>query len=670
MKDNGVPIKILLVEDNLGDARLVEILLSESDTTDFEITCVGRLDEAFKRLYEAEYDVILLDLSLPDSSGLETVNQMRTTVLQTPIVVLSGQDDEETALQALQGGAEDYLVKGRGGGELIAHSIRYAIQRKKAEELLRQSEERFRLLVEGVKDYAIFMLDPDGYVVSWNAGAERINGYRAEEIIGEYFSAFYTEEDVERGHPEEELRIAAAEEGRYEEEGLRVRKDGSKYWASVLITALRNKRGELRGFSKVVRDITERKEVQQKLQDTLDRLLALYESGQILGSSLKREEIVSKLLEIMQGVSNLTAAVISMQDEDGRVHIWRSVGLEGLWQRARYAPEASDARQATLETEEHQLFLLPRPGGSEAGHLAGLCLPLRTQDRILGVLEVYGPESLTGSDTVEILTSLANQAASALENAQLYGELEEREHRLQDLVGKLLVAQEEERRRVAYEVHDSLAQVAVAAHTHLDAFARRYVSGNTQGREKLDRALKLIEQTVMEARHVIANLRPTALDDFGLATALRLQVEDLRSEDYQVSYEEALGDDRLPVPIETALFRVAQEALTNVRKHAQSSRVRVKLERLNQFIRLEVRDWGRGFELGEGTSEGGPGERVGLAGMRERISLLSGDLKVHSQPGAGTSIVAEIPLFEENINRERRGFTGGTNGTGAARHGR
>jgi PAS domain S-box-containing protein len=109
---------------------------------------------------------------------------------------------------------------------------------RQVEEALRRSEERFRLLVEGVKDHAIFMLDPQGHVETWNAGARRIKGYEDQEIIGQHFSVFYTGEDIERRHPEEELRVAAAE-GVYEEEGLRVRKDGSTFWANVVITALR-----------------------------------------------------------------------------------------------------------------------------------------------------------------------------------------------------------------------------------------------------------------------------------------------------------------------------------------------------------------------------------------------------------------------------------------------
>jgi PAS domain S-box-containing protein len=139
---------------------------------------------------------------------------------------------------------------------------------------LRSSEERFRLLVEDVRDYAIFMLDPEGRIVSWNEGAERIKGYRVWEVIGAHFSVFYTLEEIERGLPEEEIRVAAAE-GRFEEEGLRVRKDGTSFPAEVVITALRDEAGNLRGFSHVTRDITARKEAEEALRTSLRRLADL-----------------------------------------------------------------------------------------------------------------------------------------------------------------------------------------------------------------------------------------------------------------------------------------------------------------------------------------------------------------------------------------------------------
>jgi PAS domain S-box-containing protein len=145
----------------------------------------------------------------------------------------------------------------------FAKVTRDLTERRSSEEALRLSEERFRTLVQGVKDYAIFMLDPQGRVASWNEGAQRIKGYTAGEIIGRHFSAFYPAADVAAGKTKMELEVAVRE-GKYEEEGWRVRKDGSCFWASVLITALRDSDGRLVGFAKVTRDLTERKAAQER----------------------------------------------------------------------------------------------------------------------------------------------------------------------------------------------------------------------------------------------------------------------------------------------------------------------------------------------------------------------------------------------------------------------
>ena len=154
----------------------------------------------------------------------------------------------------------------------LQQAAQVASELAKLNEHLRQSEERFRLLVESVKDYAIFMLSPTGNILSWNVGAQRIKGYRTEEIIGRHFSTFYTAEDLRKGKPERALQIAEAE-GRFEDEGWRVRKDGSWFWANVVITALFDAGGTLKGFGKVTRDITERKKAEEELSKLSGRLL-------------------------------------------------------------------------------------------------------------------------------------------------------------------------------------------------------------------------------------------------------------------------------------------------------------------------------------------------------------------------------------------------------------
>jgi PAS domain S-box-containing protein len=175
-------------------------------------------------------------------------------------------------------------------------------------ENLRKSEERFKLLVESVRDYAIFMLDPKGHVLTWNAGAERFKGYRAQEIIGQHFSRFYPPEEVARGLPEHELQVAS-KEGSFEDEGWRVRKDGSLFWANVVITAMRDTDGELVGFAKVTRDLTQRRAHEEDLRRSEERFRLLIE-----------------------GVADYA---IFMLDPNGRVSTW-NMGAERI---KGYAPD-------------------------------------------------------------------------------------------------------------------------------------------------------------------------------------------------------------------------------------------------------------------------------------------------------------------------------------------
>jgi DNA-binding NarL/FixJ family response regulator/two-component sensor histidine kinase len=354
-------------------------------------------------------------------------------------------------------------------------------------------------------------------------------------------------------------------------------------------------------------DVNQRKQIEEKLTSGLGALVAVHEAGRILSSTLSLDEIGTRLLNIAQRITALTAAVISLADEHGRLRELHALGPEGLRRVASSTPEAQVARRRALKTQERQAFGLAPPavGGTS---LVGLCLPLVIRNRLTGMLEVYGPEALGEKAKVEILESITRQAASAFENARLHRELAEREHLLEDLAGRLLEVRKEERRR-------------------------------------LDQALGLVKQTVEEARHVIASLRPTALDDLGLAAALQSQVDSLRAEGWEVGYDEDLWEEHLSAEIETSLYAIAREALTNVRKHARTNRVHVTLTQLGGRVCLKIRDWGCGFD---GTTpperDDVPGEQLGLRGMRERVSLLGGEFTIHSRQGAGTSVVAEIPL--------------------------
>lgn len=491
----------------------------------------------------------------------------------------------------------------------------------------------------------VIVIDDTGDILYQSPAVEELLGYRSRDLVGQSALEYLHPEDLERMVRVSNEVLATPERQATEEFRLR-HPDGS--WRNVEGTVTnRMDDPDIGGLIVSYRDITKRKRVENSLRSSLDVLLALREAGQTLGSTLKSDEISMRLLEIMKRISGLTTAVVSIPDEKRELRVWHAIGFEDLWQKARYTPEAQSTLYSVLETGTRQMFTL-EPPEPERPRLVGMCLPLRMRNRVLGVLEIYGPDSLQEGDTLSILESLTGQAASALENARLYRELSEREQRLQDLVGQLLSTQEEERRRVAYEVHDGLAQTAAAAHQHLQAFARFHAPDSPEGQELLNNSVDLARRTVGEARQIIAYLRPTSLDDFGLNTALRLEVENLAYEGWNIDYEGSVADEqRLPVAVETGLFRIAQEALTNARKHANSSRIHLTLECAEDKVLLVVRDWGRGFDMGA-LSDSGPGERVGISSMQQRASILGGKFEIESSPETGTSIMVEVPLPETN----------------------
>jgi PAS domain S-box-containing protein len=278
-----------------------------------EVTSAGDHASRFRSMVEGvvDYAILMLDVDgrvTSWSAGAEQIEGYQpeeiigqhVSVFYPTSDIAAQKPQQELAQAAAEGRFEDegWRVRKDGtrfwanvvitalrrqGGELSGYGTvtRDLSERRNAELRLQASEESFRLLVAGVVDYAIVMLDVEGRIETWNAGAEQIEGYRTDEIIGAHFSVFYTPEDLAARKPEYELTAAAAN-GRFEDEGWRVRKDGSRFWANVVITALRNDDGELRGFAKVARDLTERRAAELRQQASNDVMIASAEHRRAL----------------------------------------------------------------------------------------------------------------------------------------------------------------------------------------------------------------------------------------------------------------------------------------------------------------------------------------------------------------------------------------------------
>lgn len=318
--------------------------------------------------------------------------------------------------------------------------------RRQEEEALRESEERFRLLVQGVRDYAIFMLDPTGHVTTWNEGAHRIKGYTAEEIVGKHFSIFYPPEDLANNKPARELEIASAT-GVYEEEGWRVRKDGSRFWASVLITALRRSDGSLAGFAKVTRDLTERRAAQEKALEAAGRVAAEEAARQVADEARIRTErlqvITSELSaahtipEIAKVVfdramepAGAAAAALGILDESGNaIRVVAQRGFNPVpWPRSigindnvPIAAAVRSGKPVIYRSREARDGMFPNLSEALASFVATVVFPLSSRGKVVGGLSMHRAieEPLT-DETIQFLNSLAQQVALAVERAALY----------------------------------------------------------------------------------------------------------------------------------------------------------------------------------------------------------------------------------------------------------
>jgi PAS domain S-box-containing protein len=562
-----------------------------------------------------------------------------------------------------------------GFGE-IAH------EESAAERALRESEERFRLLVESCKDYAIFRLDTEGRVATWNKGAERIKGYRAGEIVGHHFSRFYLPEEVRAGKPARELEVAAAE-GRFEDEGFRVRKDGTLFWANVVITALRDEAGALQGFGKVTRDLTERKRGEERAQKLAAEQAAAAESARAarylaeasaaLGTSLDREATLEGLARLVVPTFADWCAIDLVEDGTIRpltvAHVDPSKVELGRELQRRYPadPKSPFGVPNVVRTGAAELYpeipaavldAVSRDAGMRSaleglGLRSAMVVPLAARGRTLGAITLVRAESDQRYDDKDLVIArdLGLRAGLAVDNARLY----------------------EEARR-AISIRDEFLAIAshelrmplTALQLQLQGLRRLVAKGSADPAHLADRLEKAITFSgrfealvtdLLAVTRIAAGRLRLDVREVDVTAIVREVVERLSDDAARVGSTIELRD-RGPVTLQGDRARIDQvltNLVGNAVKFGAGEPIRVSVGKEGDRAVIIVQDQGIGvapelhrriferFERGiSDRTYGGFG--LGLWIAREIVVAHGGTITIESAAGAGSTFRMEMPL--------------------------
>ena len=507
--------------------------------------------------------------------------------------------------------------------------VRDFSERKRAEEALRLSEERFRSLVQGVTDYAIVMLDPEGRINSWNEGAELIHGYKAGEVIGKHFAIIYPEEDLRRGKPAWELEVASRT-GRFEDHGWRVRKDGTRFWANVIVTALHDGDGRPCGFGKVTRDITRQREAEEALRASEERFRLLVQGVRDYAIfMLDPRGNVTSWNEGAQRIKGYTASEI----------IGKHISIFYTDEDAAVGKAQLNLERAVKEGRIEDEGWRVRKDGSR--FWASVVITALRDDT--GAL--YGFSKVTRDITEK------RRAQQALEKS--HAALTASEHSLRELSGRLLRMQDEERGRLGRELHDTIGQYLSALKMTLEVLTSTPPPKRSE--EQLAECIRITDDCIREVRTISYLLYPPMLEEMGLETAIEWHIDGFtKRSGIRVDYELENEIGRLPHDIEVALFRIFQESLTNVHRHSGSPTAQVRLWLEKGKVILEVQDQGKGAPAGvlESSSDSLGTLGVGLRGMNERVRQLGGELKLASSD-KGMMVRATIPLVSPAGSSQR-----------------
>lgn len=631
-------VTVLVADDDAAVRQALADLIS--DEPGLRLVALARsADEAIELAAAHQPAVAILDVRMPGGGGHRAAEGIGVRSPHTRILALSAHEEKGSVYEMLSVGASGYLVKGSSDKELVDAVFRAArgqfnmsatlatscfrellhdIQaREQAETVLRRSEDKFRALLESAPD-AMVIVNGNGMIEGLNTQVERLFAYKRGELLGHPVEMLLPPRFRGAYVAHRQLYAAAPLSGPLGA-GLELsgrRKDGSEFPVEITLSPLDTEHGQL--VVSAIRDVTDRKlaaEVQRKSEERFGALLESSPDGMVVVDpsgaiqqvnaetetlfGYRRDELIGRPLETL------------VPERFRRAHVFH---------RGRYFDAPSDRKMGIREMAGR------RKDGTEFP--VDISLTYITTDA--GQLATARVRDL--SDRTRLQAEL-NASIDLVRKAGV-----ER----QELLGHLVRAEVAERLRISSDIHDDSIQAMAAAGLRLQQLRKRVTAATEI--EALDKLEEAIEGSIDRLRHLMFDLRPINLDRAGLAAALRAQLERIRS-DVGLEFDVENGVTSEP-PSETRfiLYRIAMEALVNVRKHARAHRVQVRLADVNHGWHVQIDDDGDGFEPPNGGSVPG---HLGLTAMRERAQIAGGWWKMESRPGSGTSISFWLPDVQQ-----------------------
>jgi PAS domain S-box-containing protein len=649
----GLHARIVLADDNADMREYVRRLLSDR----YEVIAVGDGEAALAKAHERAPDLILSDVMMPRLDGFGLLRAVRAdeTLKSVPVILLSARAGEESRVEGLNAGADDYLVKPFSARELRARvnsSLQMASLRREAAEAAHETELRFREIIDALPA-AIYTTDADGRLTHFNQAAVRFSGHTPQLGTDQWCVSWklYYPDGTPMRHDECPMAIALRE-GRIIEgaEAIAERPDGTRRWFTPFPTPLRDKSGKVIGGINMLVDITERKEAERTnsllaaiVDSSDDAIISKNLDGVIMSWNKGAERIFGYTAEeaVGQHITLLIPQELHAEENEILARLRRGERIDHF-QTTRRRKDGT-----TLNVS-----LTISPVRDSRGRVVGaskVARDITAQKRVDEALRQNEERFRKLSESLD-----AEVRARTLELEQRNADVLRQSEQLRELSWRLLRIQDDERRRVARELHDSAGQTLTVLGMNLAQTANKVQKLAPSLTTNMQQAEELIQQLHQEIRTMSYLLHPPLLDETGLAAALTWYVEGLRSRS-RLQMTLSVADDlgRLPSDMELVIFRVVQECLTNIHRHSGSKTAAITIARTPESITVEVRDRGKGMAPKKLAQVQSRGSGVGISGMRERVHQLHGDIRIESN-SSGTRVFVTFPLPAERMGKDRQ----------------